>query len=108
MKKPVPEEPPEDVEETEEEAPDEPRSPFLPCPRCGAEESKRILFTYWGSFYFTALFAHVGCPACGYTYNGRTGRSNIVPAVVCFNVALIGLLGALGFIAWFVHRQGWW
>jgi hypothetical protein len=91
----------------EEDVPVKRRSKYVPCPQCGAEESKRIPFTFWGSFYFTALFSHVGCPACGYRYNGRTGRSNLVPAILCVSVALLCLLGALGFIAWFFHRQGY-
>jgi DNA-directed RNA polymerase subunit M/transcription elongation factor TFIIS len=83
------------------------RSKYEPCPRCGAEESQRVKFTFWGSYYFTALFKHVRCPACGYAYNGRTGRSNLLPAIVCVTVAFSGLLGLLGFIAWFFHRQGY-
>jgi hypothetical protein len=93
--------------EDDEEVPVRRRSRYQPCPRCGAEESERVLWTFWGSFYFTALFKHVACPACGCRYNGRTGRSNLLPAVLCVGVAAAALLGVLGFIAWFFHRQGY-
>jgi DNA-directed RNA polymerase subunit M/transcription elongation factor TFIIS len=93
--------------EGEEEAPVQKGSRYQPCPRCGAEEAKRVKFTYWGSYYFTALFKHVRCEACGCGYNGRTGRSNLLPAVLCVSVAAVALLGAIGFIVWFFHKQGY-
>jgi DNA-directed RNA polymerase subunit M/transcription elongation factor TFIIS len=104
-KEPVLVEPIEDEEE--EEAPVKQRSKYEPCPRCGAEEARRVKWTFWGSFYFTALFKHVRCRACGCGYNGRTGRSNLLPAILCVSVAAAALLGVLGFIAWFFHRQGY-
>jgi predicted RNA-binding Zn-ribbon protein involved in translation (DUF1610 family) len=96
-----------ELPEDEEEVQVKRRSRYQPCPRCGAEESKRIPFTFWGSFYFTALFAHVGCPACGYRYNGRTGRSNLLPAIVCVSVAVLCLLGLLGVIYYILHGRGY-
>jgi hypothetical protein len=83
------------------------RSRYEPCPRCGAEDPRKVPFTFWGSFYFTRLFSHVRCPECGYAYNGRTGRSNIVPAVVCVSVMALAILGVLGFIVWFIYKQGY-
>ena len=35
------------------------------CPRCRQQRAKRVLWTFWGSFYFTALFKHVKCQECG-------------------------------------------
>lgn len=58
------------------------RSQYLPCPRCGATGARRVVFTFWGSFYGPALLHHVRCPNCGYAYNGKTGRSNLVPAIL--------------------------
>jgi predicted Zn finger-like uncharacterized protein len=91
----------------EEEVPAKPASRFKPCPRCGAAESKRIPFTFWGSFYFTALFSHVGCPACGCRYNGRTGRSNLLPATACVSVALACLGGLFWVIVYLFQKQGY-
>jgi predicted Zn finger-like uncharacterized protein len=82
-------------------------SRYKPCPRCGETGAKRVLWTFWGSFYGPSLFTHVRCPGCGYTYNGRTGRSNIIPAIVFFTVPLLLILGLLGFIFWIFHKQGW-
>jgi predicted Zn finger-like uncharacterized protein len=83
------------------------RSRYEPCPRCGAEDPQKVAFTFWGSFYFTRLFSHVRCQECGYAYNGRTGRSNIVPAIVCISIMAMAILGVLGFIVWFIYKQGY-
>jgi predicted RNA-binding Zn-ribbon protein involved in translation (DUF1610 family) len=73
-----------------------PRSYFKPCPRCGARGAQRVIFTFWGSFYGPALFHHVRCPDCGYAYNGKTGRSNLIPAIVFVTVPALGILAVLG------------
>jgi hypothetical protein len=93
-------------DDDEEEVSVKRRSKYEPCPRCGAEESKRIPFTFWGSFYITALCCHVGCPECGCRYNGRTGRSNLLPAILCVSVALAGMIGLLGVIYYLLHSRG--
>src|SRR5260370_159857 len=54
---------------------------YKPCPRCGAGGATRVTWTPWGSFYGPALLTHVRCPGCGYAYNGRTGRSNVVGVI---------------------------
>jgi DNA-directed RNA polymerase subunit RPC12/RpoP len=93
-----------DEEEEEEDDDDlERRSPYKPCPRCGARGAERVVFTFWGSFYGPALFTHVRCPRCGYAYNGRTGRSNLIPAIIFVTVPLVLILaifGGLGFLIW--------
>ena len=79
-----------------EEDEDAPAGDYKPCPRCGTSGASRVLFTFWGSFYGPALFCHVRCPECGATYNGRTGRSNLIPAIVCVLVPLLLILLILG------------
>jgi hypothetical protein len=96
------------VDEEEEESEDEEGSSwggnqYKPCPRCGARKSERVVFTFWGSFYGPALFTHVRCPRCSYAYNGRTGRSNLIPAIIFVTVPLVLILaifGGLGFLIW--------
>jgi DNA-directed RNA polymerase subunit M/transcription elongation factor TFIIS len=95
------------MEDEEEEVPVRTRSKYVPCPRCGAEEARRVKFTFWGSYYFTALFKHVRCQECGCAYNGRTGRSNLLPAIVCVTVAAVAFLGVLGVIYWLFHSRGY-
>lgn len=80
------------IEEEDEDAP----ARYKPCPRCGAAGAERVLFTFWGSFYGPALFSHVRCPDCGYAYNGRTGRSNLLPAIVFVTVPLVLILAIIG------------
>jgi hypothetical protein len=92
-----------DDEEEEEYQVRRRRASYKPCPRCGAGGPERVTWTPWGSFYGPALFTHVRCRECGYGYNGRTGRSNMVPAVIMVTVPavlivaiIVGLLFVLG------------
>jgi LSD1 subclass zinc finger protein len=85
---------------------DEPLSPFKPCPRCGAEKSRRVMWTAWGSFYGPSLFNHVRCPKCGTTYNGKTGRSNTLAAIVFVSIPLLGIGAIIGAILFMLMRRG--
>jgi hypothetical protein len=98
---------PSSEEEDEEEVPRKKSPKFKPCPRCGARGARRVRWTPWGSFYGPKLFNHVRCPDCGYAYNGRTGRSNLIPILVFVTVPLIGIVAALVAIAYIFHRQGY-
>lgn len=89
----------------EDEGDDGPK--WKPCPRCRARGAKRVLWTPWGSFYGPALFHHVRCPDCGYAYNGRTGGSNLVPAIVLFTVPLLGILGIIGGLIYMLYIRGY-
>jgi hypothetical protein len=75
------------------------RKTFKPCPRCGAEGARRVLWTPWGSFYGPALFNHVRCPECSLAYNGRTGGSNLIPAIIFVTIPLLLMAGIVGFVA---------
>jgi hypothetical protein len=80
------------------------RSEYKPCPRCGARGATRVVFTFWGSFYGPALFTHVRCPECQYAYNGRTGRSNTLPAVLFVAIPALLILGIIGGLIWLIAR----
>jgi predicted Zn finger-like uncharacterized protein len=91
----------EEAVEEEEEEPERQRSKYKPCPRCGARGAKRVVWTAWGSFYGPALFSHVRCPKCGYGYNGKSGGSNLIPAIIFVTVPLVGIffiLAGLGYV----------
>jgi hypothetical protein len=104
----------EEEEEEEEERParknkrqkaKEGKSRWEPCPRCGDERARRVLWTFWGSFYGPAIFSHVQCQECGTTYNGRTGRSNLIPAIICFTIPLVLIMGLIGFILYILRLR---
>jgi predicted Zn finger-like uncharacterized protein len=86
--------------EPDEDAPPVRQGDFEPCPRCGAEDPKRVKWTPWGSFYGPLLFNHVRCRKCKYAYNGRTGGSNLIWAILCVTIPLIAIAGLLVFIGW--------
>jgi DNA-directed RNA polymerase subunit M/transcription elongation factor TFIIS len=85
--------------ELDEDAPPPKRGSFKPCPRCGAKGAKRVLFTPWGSFYGPALFNHVRCPECRHAYNGRSGGSNLIPAILFVAVPLILMAAIIVYLA---------
>jgi hypothetical protein len=77
---------------------------WVPCPSCGATGPRRVKYTFWGSYYGPKLFNHVRCQQCGTAYNGKTGGSNLIPAIIFITVPAIGiilLLGVIGFILWY-------
>jgi len=95
-----------DAPEPDEDAPR--KKGFVPCPRCGAEDPKKVKWTAWGSFYGPAMFHHVRCRDCGYKYNGRSGRSNLLPAIIFLAIPILliaGILGVLGFILYTYFTQ---
>jgi len=95
------EEEPEEEEE-EEERPQRKSSKYKPCPQCGAKGARKVKWTAWGSFYGPAMFTHVRCPECDYAYNGRTGGSNLIPAILFVAVPLMGILALIGVIVYIV------
>jgi predicted Zn finger-like uncharacterized protein len=79
-----------------------PAGGFKPCPRCGATGATRVTWTIWGSFYGPALFNHVRCPECRYAYNGRSGRSNLVPAIFFVTIPAILIAAIVGVVVWLI------
>jgi len=85
---------------------EEVHSDYVPCPRCGTRGAERVVFTFWGSFYGPALFTHVQCPKCYYKYNGKTGRSNLIPALVFVLVPLLLILAVIGGVVFLAISLG--
>jgi DNA-directed RNA polymerase subunit M/transcription elongation factor TFIIS len=83
------------------------KSKYKPCPSCGASGAKKVAWTAWGSFYGPAMFTHVRCPECGYCYNGKTGGSNMIPAIIFVTVPLVLIIGILGLVFYFLFSRGW-
>jgi LSD1 subclass zinc finger protein len=96
-----------DDEDEEDEERFAKRSKYKPCPRCGEEEAKRVVWTPWGSFYGPALLSHVRCPECGYAYNGKSGRSNLIPAIIFVSIPLFCILAILAGLGWYIHHLGY-
>ena len=65
-----------------------------------------MLWTAWGSFYGPAMFTHVCCPDCNYRYNGKTGGSNLIPAILFFTAPLIGILAIIGAVVYILYSRG--
>jgi hypothetical protein len=61
-----------------------------------------VTWTIWGSFYGPALFNHVRCPECRYAYNGRSGRSNLVPAIFFVTIPAILIAAIVGVVVWLI------
>jgi LSD1 subclass zinc finger protein len=86
-----------DEEEEDEE--------YKPCPQCGAGGATRVIWTPWGSFYGPALFTHVRCPECGFGYNGNSGRSNLIPAIIFVTIPALLILAIIGFVVYMIVNR---
>ena len=69
---------------------------YAPCPKCrGAAE--KLKFTWWGGVLGPKILTHVKCTACGYKYNGKTGKDNttgiiiysVIVAVLCLGLVAV-------------------
>jgi predicted RNA-binding Zn-ribbon protein involved in translation (DUF1610 family) len=87
------------LDDDEEDDDDRPRTYFKPCPRCGERDAERVVFTFWGSFYGPALLTHVRCRNCGNTFNGKTGRSNLLWVILFVTIPALGIVTILGGLA---------
>jgi uncharacterized protein (DUF983 family) len=68
---------------------------YAPCPKCRSTGAELMKFTWWGGLLGPKILTHVKCPACGHTFNGKTGRDNttgIVIYSVIVGVVALGLL----------------
>jgi len=98
------------LDDEKEDAAEDWSSEYKPCPRCGARGASRVIFTFWGSFYGPALFTHVRCPKCRYAYNGKTGRSNTLKAILFVSIPLLLILTIIGGLAYLImslDNPGW-
>jgi len=72
---------------------------FAGCPTCGNVYATKINFTFWGGLLGPKLFHHVKCTECGTKYNGKSGKSNLVPiiiySVVGFLISLVLIIAVL-------------
>jgi uncharacterized Zn finger protein len=75
------------------------KSAYAPCPSCGAEESNKVGFTWWGGFVGPAMLSHVRCGRCGSAYNGKTGQSNTVGIIIYMVVGFVIVLGLMILVA---------
>jgi hypothetical protein len=78
------------------------RFAYKPCPRCKGTDATKVVWTFWGSFYGPAMFNHVRCDNCGATYNGRTGRSNVIPAIIFVTIPALLISLIIGGLLWLI------
>ena len=55
---------------------------YAPCPKCSGTSAQKLSFTWWGGVLGPKLLTHVKCLACGYKYNGKTGKDNTTNIVI--------------------------
>jgi DNA-directed RNA polymerase subunit RPC12/RpoP len=92
-------------EEEEEEPRPRGRGKYVPCPRCEGTDIKKVKYTFWGSFYGPQMFHHVRCEDCGYAYNGKTGGSNLLPAILFITIPLILIIAIVVFMILLVSSR---
>ncbi len=68
---------------------------FAPCPKCNQAAAEKLKFTWWGGVLGPKILTHVKCTACGYKYNGKSGKDNttgIIIYSVIVGVLVLGLV----------------
>jgi predicted Zn finger-like uncharacterized protein len=81
---------------------------YMPCPQCGGREAKRVKWTWWGSFYGPKMFTHVRCVDCSFCFNGKTGDTNLIPAILFVVIPLIGIIILAIVLYIMLQRTGHW
>ncbi len=61
---------------------------FVPCPKCGSTDIKKVGYTWWGGALGPKMLNHVKCNSCGTAFNGKTGASNTLK-ILLYNLAVI-------------------
>ena len=77
---------------------------YVACPKCGGAAEK-LKFTWWGGILGPKILTHVKCLACGYKYNGKTGKDNttgiiiysVIVAILCLGLVVV-MFAALALI----------
>ena len=69
---------------------------YAPCPKCSGTSAQKLSFTWWGGVLGPKLLTHVKCLACGYKYNGKTGKDNTTNIVIYSVIVGIIVLGIVG------------
>lgn len=73
---------------------------YVPCPKCGNSDVKRVGYTWWGGALGPRMLNHVKCNACGTTYNGKTGGSNTT-GIIIYSIAVL-VLSAICLVLFYV------
>lgn len=81
---------------------------YMPCPKCGKTDAKKVTFTWWGGALGPALFKQVKCNNCGTEYNSQTGESNqqkILLYILGSFVIAFCVCGGIGFLSTFLNSN---
>jgi hypothetical protein len=57
------------------------------CPKCQNPNVYKPGFTWWGGIVGPKILNHTVCRGCGFSFNGKTGKSNNVAIAVYMGVA---------------------
>ncbi|MFO0618067.1 MAG: hypothetical protein U0414_36080 [Polyangiaceae bacterium] len=70
---------------------------LLACPRCQSSSVSKPSFTWWGGVVGPSLLKHRVCAACGFGFNGNSGKSNntAIALYVSFFFVVAIVVGAL-------------
>jgi len=65
---------------------------YVPCPKC-AGAAEKLKFTWWGGILGPKILTHVKCTACGYKYNGKSGKDNTTGIIIYSAIVAVLCLG---------------
>jgi len=70
------------------------------CPKCGSKTLTKVKYTWWGGVLGPRMLHHTKCGSCGYTFNGKTCKSN-TPGIIMYSFILF----AVAFAAFYFIRN---
>jgi hypothetical protein len=83
-------------------------SQYVPCPKCGSTDVKKVSYTWWGGALGPSLLKQVRCNNCKTEYNGKTGKSNSTNILIYFLVTFVVafcVCGGVSFLAYFLNNS---
>jgi uncharacterized membrane protein YhaH (DUF805 family) len=63
------------------------------CPKCNSASLEKVKYTWWGGVLGPKLLNSTKCNECGYTFNGKTGKSNTVAIIIYSIIIFVVIVG---------------
>lgn len=73
-------------------------SGYVPCPACGSNDGKKLMYTSQGGILWTPFLNFIKCRSCGARFNGKTGQLDPQVPKVMRVVSVLIIMSAVGLL----------
>jgi len=77
-------------------------SGYVPCPACGSNDGKKLMYTSQGGILWTPFLNFIKCRSCGVRFHGKTGQLDPQVPKMMRIVSVLIIMSALGLLIGFV------